>query len=160
MPKLCIETIYVSPDISHVLVHKNANGDFTSTIKIADVKPDEGNVALRYLWARDRIASLSDFGNGDASPDDVKAVTELGLKYNLLTPYTSFVAVREKIVNPNGDAEDVDQPLPLPEGVMDTAVGSEPEMWWLMVASILAVALLSLRRRISLIDAMCRRVNL
>ncbi len=142
------------------LTGKSATGDFESTINVADVQPDASDSALRYLWARDRIASLSDFGTGDATPEDVKAVTDLGLKYNLLTPYTSFIAVREKIVNPNGDAEDVDQPLPLPEGVMDTAVGSEPEMWWLIAASILAIALLSLRRRIFVIDAMCRRVNL
>jgi Ca-activated chloride channel family protein len=142
------------------LTGKNANGDFASTINVADIQPDESNSALRYLWARDRIASLSDFGNGDASPDDVKAVTQLGLKYNLLTPYTSFIAVREKIVNPNGDAEDVDQALPLPEGVVDTAVGSEPELWWLAIASILAIALLGLRRRIFVIEAMCKRVDL
>jgi Ca-activated chloride channel family protein len=149
-----------SPNGTIELSGKTATGDFASTINVADVQPDESNGALRYLWARDRIGSLSDFGNGDSTPEDVRTVTDLGLKYNLLTPYTSFVAVREKIVNPNGDAEDVDQPLPLPEGVMDTAVGSEPEIWWLMAASIVAIALLSLRRRIFVIDAMCKRVDL
>ncbi|HEX2640400.1 MAG TPA: hypothetical protein VHL50_07510, partial [Pyrinomonadaceae bacterium] len=90
----------------------------------------------------------------------VRAVTDLGLKYNLLTPYTSFIAVREKIVNPNGSADDVKQPLPLPEGVMDTAVGSEPEIWWLFGALAVVGLLLGLRRRFAVIDAMCRRVQI
>lgn len=50
-------------------------------------------------------------------------VTSLGLAYNLLTKYTSFIAVYEKIRNPEGKATDVKQPLPLPKGVSNNAVG-------------------------------------
>ena len=53
-------------------------------------------------------------------------ITSLGLKYNLLTPYTSFIAV-DRIVrntNPNQSAQ-VNQPSPMPEGVSDAAIGSE-----------------------------------
>lgn len=148
-----------SPSGTFELTGRTANGDFESKIDIVNIQPDESNGALRYLWARDRIAALSDFG-GESTPKNVRAVTDLGLKYNLLTPYTSFIAVREQVVNPDGTAEEVKQPLPLPEGVMDTAVGSEPEVWWLLVASILTIGVLALRRRISLIDSMCRRVDL
>jgi Ca-activated chloride channel family protein len=77
----------------------------------------------------------------------VKEITELGLKYNLLTKYTSFIAVREKVVNPNGSATDVNQPLPLPVGVSDLAVGSEPELLWLLVACIVIAAVSIFRGR-------------
>jgi Ca-activated chloride channel family protein len=60
----------------------------------------------------------------------------MGLKYNLLTQYTSFVAVREKVSNATGDAQNVEQPLPLPMGVSDLAVGSEPEFVWLVVIAL------------------------
>jgi Ca-activated chloride channel family protein len=45
------------------------------------------------------------------------------LKYNLLTPYTSFIAVIEEVRNTQGPADDVDQPLPMPAGVSDLAIG-------------------------------------
>ena len=107
-----------------------------------DVRPEEDHGALRYLWARARIADLSDFGRGGES--ERAAVTHLGLAYNLLTRYTSFIAVHEVIRNEQGAGEDVDQPLPLPSGVSDLAVGSfasgaEPELGW--VAALLLMLL-------------------
>ena len=126
---------------------KNGRGDYVSTLDVSTVAPDEGNRALRYLWARTRIAELSDYGFGEVTDDAVKQITALGLKYNLLTRYTSFIAVREKIVNPNGDAADVNQPLPLPVGVSDLAVGSEPELMWLMAVLALITAFAIFRRK-------------
>ena len=49
-------------------------------------------------------------------------ITQLGLDYNLLTEYTSFVAIDRRIRNEDG-LETVSVPLPLPEGVEDSAVG-------------------------------------
>jgi Ca-activated chloride channel family protein len=69
------------------------------------------------------------------------------LKYSLLTQYTSFIAVREAVSNTQGPAEDVDQPLPLPEGVSDMAVGSEPELVWLMTAFTIIALIIFLRWR-------------
>ena len=137
------------------LTGRSGSGDFVTTFDVANAQPDEENRALRYLWARSKITELSDFGDGEPSDDVVKQVTELGLKYNLLTPYTSFIAVREKIVNPNGDADDVKQPLPMPEGVMDTAIGAEPDLWWLLAASAFAAAVMLLRRRIYFLHRLC-----
>ncbi len=48
----------------------------------------------------------------------------LGLKYHLMTQYTSFVAV-DTIVRDTGELVTVKQPLPLPEGVSDYAVGNK-----------------------------------
>jgi Ca-activated chloride channel homolog len=109
---------------------KTARGDYASSFDVSQVQPEESNRALRYLWARSRIAEVSDYGFGQPSDEAVKEITSLGLKYSLLTQYTSFVAVLEKVRNTNG-AEDVQQPLPLPVGVNDLAVGSEPDLIWL-----------------------------
>jgi Ca-activated chloride channel family protein len=115
-------------------------GDYVTSLNVAGVQPDEDNRALRYLWARSRIAELSDYGFGRLSEDKIKEITSLGLNYNLLTQYTSFVAVREKVVNPGGATDDVEQPLPLPVGVSDLAVASEPGLTWLMaIASVLLI---------------------
>jgi Ca-activated chloride channel family protein len=122
---------------------KTGRGDYVSNLNIAGIQPEETNRALRYLWARSRIAELSDYGSGNVSEDRVKEITALGLKYNLLTQYTSFIAVLEEIRNKTGDTKDVNQPLPLPLGVSDlavgdgTQVGSEPELIWFMVGTLL-----------------------
>jgi Ca-activated chloride channel family protein len=137
------------------LTGKTGSGDFSSIVDVAGFQPDENNRALRYLWARSRITELSNLGDGSISDGRIKQIVEMGLKYNLLTPYTSFIAVREKVVNPGGDAKDVKQALPLPEGVIDTAIGSEPELWWLLAASLLAVMVILLRHRIRFLNVVC-----
>ncbi len=126
---------------------KTGLGDYAASVDVVGVQPDSGNLALRYLWARSRITELSDYGSSDLSESQVKEITSLGLTYNLLTPYTSFIAVREIVRNSSGDAEDIDQPLPIPLGVTDLAVGSEPELVWLAVSLALIAMFLVLKRR-------------
>jgi len=132
---------------------KTGSGDYLTRLDVGSVQPDDANQALRYLWARSRIAELSDYGASSLGSDQIGEITSLGLKYNLLTQYTSFIAVREDVRNPNEPAQGVDQPLPLPEGVSDLAVGggtqtgSEPELAWLMAASILIAMMMALRWR-------------
>ncbi|HWN11195.1 MAG TPA: VIT domain-containing protein [Pyrinomonadaceae bacterium] len=136
-----------------VLTGKTGRGDYMTTLDVAGAQPDEGNRALRYLWARSRIAELSDYGSRSVSPEKVKEITALGLKYSLLTQYTSFIAVLEEIRNPLGSAKDVKQPLPLPLGVSDLAVGqgteagSEPELVWLITTVLLLATIMLLRSR-------------
>jgi Ca-activated chloride channel family protein len=125
---------------------RTGQGDYLTRLDVSGVKPDEANRALRYLWVRSQIAELSDYGSGESDPDRISNITALGLKYNLLTQYTSFIAVREVVRNTQGPAEDVNQPLPLPLGVSDLAVGSEPEFVWL-ITSCLIIALIMIFRR-------------
>lgn len=101
--------------------------NYSKTFNVSDVKADSKNAALRYLWARKRIQSLDDYNFLRYDDERVKEVTDLGLKYNLLTNYTSFVAIEEKVVN-DGNLTTVDQPLPMPEGVENSAIGFELEV--------------------------------
>jgi Ca-activated chloride channel family protein len=126
---------------------RTGQGEYLTRVDVAGVQPDETNQALRYLWARSRIAELSDYGFGDPDADQIRDITSLGLKYNLLTQYTSFIAVREKVNNNQGPAQDVDQPLPLPMGVSNMVMGSEPEFLWLMAASTVIALIMFLRWR-------------
>jgi Ca-activated chloride channel family protein len=114
---------------------------------------DASHAALRHLWARTRIADLSDFGPSTPDETRVAAITSLGLTYGLLTKYTSFIAVHEVVRRTTDGASDVDQPLPLPEGVSDRAVGvtsgAEPELIWVIavaIALLLGMHLLRTRR--------------
>ena len=101
----------------------SGNGEYTNTIDVSSVKPLKTNSALKYLWARYRITLLSDYNKLRSDDKRIKEVTELGLTYNLLTAYTSFVAVDTEVRNKDGQLTTVKQPLPLPQGVSDYAVG-------------------------------------
>jgi Ca-activated chloride channel family protein len=97
--------------------------DFEKQLVVNDVKPLTDNAALRYLWARHRIALLGDYEKLQPASERVKEITHLGLTYNLLTAYTSFVAIDTVVRRQGGDVTTVQQPLPLPQGVSDLAVG-------------------------------------
>lgn len=99
-------------------------GSYRRRIDVAAVPLPRGNEALRTLWARHRIASLGDFNKLEASDERVREITSLGLTYSLLTDYTSFVAVDTVVRNAGGQSTTVQQPLPLPQGVSDYAVGN------------------------------------
>lgn len=139
------------------LTGKSGRGDYVSQLDVNGYQPDENNRALRYLWARSRIAELSDYGSGDVSDEQIKEITSLGLKYSLLTQYTSFIAVREVVTNTLEPGKEVNQPLPLPLRVSDMAVGggtmegSEPELVLLLVGSLLIMTIMIIRKRRSLI---------
>jgi len=130
---------------------KTGHGDYLTRLDVAVVQPDDANRALRYLWARSRIAELSDYGFSQVDADRISDITSLGLKYNLLTQYTSFIAVLEVVRNTQGAAQDMDQPLPLPLGGSDLAVGtesgSEPELVWLVTVSLVIALMMTLRWR-------------
>ncbi len=102
----------------------SGNGPYREAIEVNKVKPLGNNSALRYLWARHRIALLSDYNKLRSNDKRIKEVTDLGLTYNLLTAYTSFLAVDTEVRNMDGQQTTVKQPLPLPQGVSDYAVGS------------------------------------
>jgi Ca-activated chloride channel family protein len=99
-------------------------GAYRRRIDVAAVPLPRGNEALRTLWARHRIASLGDYNRLEASDERVREITSLGLTYSLLTDYTSFVAVDTVARNAGGESTTVQQPLPLPQGVSDYAVGN------------------------------------
>jgi Ca-activated chloride channel family protein len=118
-------------------------GAYEKVFDVAAAAPSAGNQALRYLWARAKVARLADDRaetRGDDGEATRQAVTALGLKYELLTAYTSFVAVHEQVRNKEGSAEAVEQPLPMPQGVSDNAV-PEPELPLLAALVVLLLGL-------------------
>lgn len=134
---------------------KGFQGDrpYENSIKVSEVKPANSNSGLRYLWARKRIQTLGDYNQLSHLDERKLEITNLGLKYNLLTAYTSFVAVDNLVRNTAGEMTSVRQPLPLPEGVSKNAVGGsvpttpEPETYLLMAVLGLMFLWMSFFRR-------------
>jgi len=134
------------PSGTILLSGKTGRKSYKKTIDLSNINPEKSNSAIRYLWARERIKYLDYMSsskfyrryNGDET-DYAKRITELGLKYNLMTNYTSFIAIDEVIVNENGTLTKVKQPVPLPEGVSDYAIEASEDM---MKSSIAAPSIL------------------
>lgn len=103
----------------------------------------DSDAGIAQLWARKRLERLYVIPEGDEHTQR-ENILSLGLKHSLLTRHTSFVAVDETVRNTSGGAQPVKQPLPLPAGVSNLAVGRpmpEPELLWLMLAMALLLAL-------------------
>jgi Ca-activated chloride channel family protein len=111
---------------------QGGDGPHAWNFALADSAEDPG---LPRLWARKRLERLYVFPG--AAQDSRAEILQLGLKYSLLTSATSFVAIDDTVRNAGEAATDVKQPLPLPSGVENSAVGGElqpmpePETWWL-----------------------------
>ena len=125
---------------------RSGNRDYVQDIQVSQASIGS-NPGISYLWARTMVENLTDYNTGLEEDDSIKKeVTQLGLKYSMMTPYTSFVAVMEEVRNPDGAGRDVDQPLPLPQGVSDLSVGggytigSEPGTMILVPAATAIIA--------------------
>ncbi len=84
--------------------------------------------ALASLWARTVIEDLESRQYRGQNEAIVEEITELALKYRLMSRYTSFVAVEEQVVNEDGAPKTVRVPLETPEGVDHAGIfGGEEE---------------------------------
>jgi len=103
---------------------------YEKSFDLSAINPNPAFSAIRYLWARERI-KLLDYYTGQRqyyqAPIDEflkKDIIGLGLKYGLMSQYTSFIAIDEEFkIDKDGKSVTVKQPVPLPQGVSDYAVG-------------------------------------
>ena len=89
--------------------------ELTVPVDLPRSTPDRG--ALATLWARRRIEGLERTLWGRFDQGAVDAITNLGLEYRIVTPYTSFVAVDRSRVVGDGKPVKVVQPVEVPAGV-------------------------------------------
>ena len=129
---------------------RGAAGAYRVSLPIKPQMASASNQALGYLWARHKVASLTDQETLEGNYAHSQAILDLGLKYSLLTPYTSFIAVDELVRNPDpAAAASVKQALPLPQGVSNLAIGSlvsstpEPSAWLMLLIAALGMGWLA-----------------
>ncbi len=149
---------------SHTIKVSGLVGRRKATLPISvQMKHDDGPSALPTIWARGRVGDLM---TDLAAPEPLRLsnlsdvsieaeVTKLGLNFDLVTQWTSFVAVSERVINPNSTAREVDVPLAQPAGVPKTAYspqmfgGSsapEPSFWVMMLMALVGAGYVTLRR--------------
>jgi Ca-activated chloride channel family protein len=98
---------------------------FVQEIPVVFPADEAEHDVIATLWARTKIERLMDEMFRGEDPKIVDQVTMLALEFKLMSKYTSFVAVEEKVRNVGGKVETVQVPIPIPEGVSYKGVFGE-----------------------------------
>ncbi len=99
-------------------------------VEIPERAPE--NAALAATWARAKVdellaRDLAALQNGQF-PERIKdQVVEIALAHEILTPFTAFVAVEERVVNEGGQQRTVTVPVEMPQGVRYEGIFDEAE---------------------------------
>ena len=101
---------------------KRAGGDFERDIPVGLATNSTQHDVLAGFWARRKIDELmsqdwSGAQSGTMKPEVQEGITRLGLDYRLMTQFTSFVAVEDRVVTKDGKPQRVEVPVEMPEGV-------------------------------------------
>jgi len=99
---------------SVVLKGKMAGQDFMREIPVELPDTEESHDVLATLWARRKIDDVmtedTSSNSNNMKPELREEVTQLGLKFKLMTQFTSFVAIDEVIFTGPDPAQRVDVP--------------------------------------------------
>jgi len=120
---LVIHARYRRPGRGRVVLHGFRQGKPHRQALEVDLPAREPeNRAVASIWARAAVDDLMqrDFRGLQTGrfPEPLKAqVVEVALAHRLVTPFTSFVAVDPRAVNPSGQVATVQVPVEMPQGV-------------------------------------------
>ena len=120
---LVISGRYLAAVQGTIRIHgKHAGEDYVREIPVNLAASSADNRILPAFWARRKIDDLmsqdwAGLQSGTVKPNVQKQITQLGLDYHLMTQFTSFVAVEERVVTQNGKPVRVEVPVEMPAGV-------------------------------------------
>jgi Ca-activated chloride channel homolog len=111
---------------------KSFGREVVREIPVTFPETETNHDVLATLWARTRIDDLmaSDYSgiqSGNPKTEIKDTITNLGIEYRLLTQFTSFVAVEERIVTDGGQPRKIEVPVELPEGVSREGIFGDDE---------------------------------
>jgi hypothetical protein len=130
---IVVHARYAQPGSGTVIVRgRTGSGPWERRISVQLAGPGSGNASdmLPSLWARsqvdDALAPVLKELEQDAVPSDVRRrVTSLGEGWQVMTPFTSFVAIEKARVTIGGRALLVPVPIELPQGTRFDGVFGE-----------------------------------
>ena len=105
----------------------NAAGAFEREIPVTFEASNPENAVLASQWARAKVDDLmmddmTGMQQGKVTDELKQEIIGLGLAYNLLTQFTSFVAVEELRITEGGKARTIRVPVEMPQGVSYSGV--------------------------------------
>jgi Ca-activated chloride channel family protein len=108
-----VAALALSPEGGELVVRGAlAGGDWVQRLRVPARRPGEGNQAIGKLFARERVADLEARSTVGECLDE--QIEELGLRFQISTRLTSWVAIdeRRRAEGRPGRTEDVPQELP------------------------------------------------
>src|SRR5262249_19627577 len=120
---LYIKGRYLKPGTGEVILSGFAGGrPYTQKLKLVLPGKESANEAISSVWGRgkvDRLMSEDYFGaqRGGVNKELKEEIIETALSHHIMTQYTSFVAVEEKVITDGGKPKTVAVPVEMPEGV-------------------------------------------
>jgi Ca-activated chloride channel homolog len=101
---------------------KRAGQEWVREVAVRLPESEPRHDVLATLWARNRVEDLmsEDWAgaqHGQMRGDLKESITQLALRFRLMTQFTSFVAVEESTVTQGGVPTKVEVPVELPHGV-------------------------------------------
>jgi Ca-activated chloride channel family protein len=104
------------------------NRTYQQKLRVKLPRNFSANEAIATVWARQKVRELmNQMVPQGKTKELIEKVTQMGLTYRLMTQWTSFVAVEEKIANVDGKLQTIVQPVEMPEGVSYEGVfGEQP----------------------------------
>ena len=113
-PLIIFGKVDILTQLSAEFSGENASGYFKINLPI-NLNKSQSNSSIGAIWARKKIAAYMDEWHlGDKSVE--QKILDIALSHNLVSKFTSFVAVEHKIVNSSDIAQIVPLPVDLPEG--------------------------------------------
>jgi Ca-activated chloride channel homolog len=113
---------YTRPAEGEITLHGAMEGrPWKQTVHVS-FGAEKGSEAISTLWAREKIEDLQGRDwlgaqTGTPNPEITKQIIQVALEHRLMSQYTSFVAVEQRVVNLGGKQRTVDVPVEMPEGV-------------------------------------------
>ncbi len=89
--------------------------------------PSESGEALPSLWARSKMDDIEIDNYQHPAGNAAAQITDLALEYRLMSAYTSFVAVEQRVVNVGGQQRTVNVPVEMPDGVSYEGIFGEAD---------------------------------
>jgi Ca-activated chloride channel family protein len=120
---LVVHARYREPGRGRVVVHGYRRGrPYREELRVTLPDREERNAALGSMWARARVDALMrrdlpGLQSGRFADDLKERIVEVALAHRILTPFTSFVAVEDRVVNRDGVLRTVTVPVEMPQGV-------------------------------------------
>jgi Ca-activated chloride channel family protein len=95
---------------------------YRQVIPVTLPERDVESAAIASMWARAKVSALLDqdlgaLQSGSYPKPLEEQVVRVALAHRLLTPFTSFVAVEDRVVNEGGTSRTVRVPVEMPDGV-------------------------------------------
>lgn len=124
---------YTAAADGSIVIHgKRAGENFTREIPVHLNSSASADTTLSSFWARRKIDDLmsqdwAGLQSGNIKPAVQTEITQLGLNHRLMTQFTSFVAVEERVVTTNGKPQTVEVPVEMPDGVSYEGIFGEQD---------------------------------